>query len=155
MTEWDKATPDPSRYPYRPLLKPHPFMGLNKFEAGRLQQMKSGKSFLRAHSSWVNDSPTTCPSCDEAPQTFKHTILRCPAERPARSRHLQAVSDISLDARVWFSAFLLVGLARFARSTATAFPPGIFVRPSFSTESASSLPSNEVSFGYFMSSQES
>jgi len=28
MQEWEEAAPDPARYPYRPSLKPHPFMGL-------------------------------------------------------------------------------------------------------------------------------
>jgi len=48
MEEWDRAAPDPARYPYQPSLKPHPFMGLDKFTAGRLHQMRSGKSYLRA-----------------------------------------------------------------------------------------------------------
>ena len=44
MDEWDKAAPDPARYPFRPSLKPHPFMGLDKFLAGRLHPMRSGKA---------------------------------------------------------------------------------------------------------------
>ena len=36
MDEWEKAVPDPARYPYRPSLKPYPFMALDKFSAGRL-----------------------------------------------------------------------------------------------------------------------
>jgi len=51
MEEWDKAAPDPARYPFQPSLKPHPFMGLDKFTAGRLHQMRSGKSYLRGHPS--------------------------------------------------------------------------------------------------------
>ena len=78
IEEWEESAPDPARYPYRPSIKPHPFMGLNKFTAGRLHQMRSGKSYLRAHPSWSDDAPTTCPSCDEAPETFEHAILRCP-----------------------------------------------------------------------------
>ena len=78
VQEWEEAAPDPARYPYRPSLKPHPFMGLNKFTAGRLHQMRSGKSYLRAHPSWSDDAPTTCPSCEEAPETFEHAILDCP-----------------------------------------------------------------------------
>jgi len=76
MEEWVKAAPDPARYPYLPSLKPHPFMGLEKFTAGRLHQMRSGKSYLRAHPSWDIVAPTTCPSCLSAPETFQHTILR-------------------------------------------------------------------------------
>jgi len=44
MKEWEEAAPDLARYPYRPSLKPHPFMGLDKLSAGRLHQMRSGKS---------------------------------------------------------------------------------------------------------------
>ena len=127
LEEWDKAAPDPARYPYRPSLKPHPFMGLDKFSASRLHQMRSGKSYLRAHPSWDNDTPTTCPSCQNAPETFEHAILHCPAKQPARTRHLQGVLDIGPDAPVWSSATLLGALARFIMSTATVFPRACFL----------------------------
>jgi len=39
MKEWEDAAPEPSRYPHRPSLNPHLFMGLTKFDAGRLHQM--------------------------------------------------------------------------------------------------------------------
>jgi len=155
MEEWELAAPDPARYAYRPSVKPHQFMGLPKFDAGSLHQMRSGKSYLRAHPSWDDDGPTTCPSCSEAPETFAHAILHCPAKEPARTRHLQGVTELGPDAPVWSSAALLGALTRFVRSTATAFPPGMFSRPSSSTGSVSSRSSNVVSFGYFMSSQES
>jgi len=145
MKEWDEAAPDPARYPYRPSLKPHPFMGLNKFTAGRLHQMRSGKSYLRAHPSWSDDAHTTCPSREEAPETFEHAIPRCPAKRPARTRHLQGVTDIGPDAPVWSSASLLEALSRYISTTATAFHPGMFSRPNSSTSSASALSSNVVS----------
>jgi len=155
MEEWEKAAPDPARYAYRPSLKPHPFMGLSKFDAGRIHQMRSWKSYLRAHPSWDDDGPATCPSCQEAPETFDHAHLHCPAKRPARTRHLQGVTEIGPDARLWSSAALLGALTRFIRSTATAFPPGMFSRPASSAGSISSRSSNVVSFCYFMSSQES
>jgi len=59
MEECDKAGPDLARYPYPPSLKPHPFMGLDQFTSGHLHQMRSGKSYLRAHPSWDTDAPTT------------------------------------------------------------------------------------------------
>jgi len=154
MEEWDKAAPDPVRYPYRPSLKPHLFMGLDKFSAGCLHQMRSGKSYLRAHPSWDDVAPTTCPSCQNAPETFEHAILHCSAKEPARTRHPQGVLDIGPDAPIWSSAALLGALARFIKSTPTAFPPGMFSHPSSSASSISSRSSNVVSFGYFMSSQE-
>jgi len=110
LKELDEAAPNPSRYPYHPSLKPHLFMGLNKFDAGRLHQMRSGKSYLRDHPSWDDDLPTTCPSCGQAPETFKHAIIHCPAKRPTRSRPLQEVSDIGPEALVWSSPLLLRGL---------------------------------------------
>jgi len=142
-------------YPYRLLLKPHPFMGLDKFSAGRLHQMRSGKSYLHAHPSWDSNAPTTCPRCLSAHESFEHAILHCSAKEPARTRHLQGVLDIGPDAPVWSSAALLGALARFIKATATAFPSGMFSRPSSSTFSISSRSSNVVSFGYLMSSQES
>ena len=155
MKEGEEAAPDHARYPYPPSLKPHPFMGLDKFSAGRIYQMRSGGCYLRAHSSWDSDSPDTCPSCQSAPDTFEHAILHCPAKEPSRTRHLQGVLDIGPDTPVWSSAALLGALARFIKSSATAFPPGMFSRPSSSTSSISSRSSNVVSFGYFMSCQDS
>jgi len=155
LEEWDKAAPDPARYPYPPSLRPHTFMGLDKFSAGRIHQMRSGNSDLRAHPSWDSDAPTTCLSCQSAPETFKHAILLCPAKEPSRTCHLQGVLDIGPDAPVWSSAALLGALARFIKSTATAFPPGMFSRPTSAVSYVSSRSSNVVSFGYFMSSQES
>jgi len=155
IKEWEEAAPGPARYPYRPSFRPHPFMCLNKFTAGRLHQMSSGKSYLGAHPSWSDDAPTTCPNCEEAPETFEHAILRCSAKGPARARHLQGVSDIGPDAPAWSSVPLLGALSRYIGSTATAFPPGMFSRPTSSAASISSQSSNLVSFGYCMSSQES
>jgi len=130
-------------------------MGLPKFDAGRLHPMRSRKSYLRAHPSWDDEGPTTCPRCSEAPESFEHAILHCSAREPARNRHLQGVSELGPDAPVWSSGALLGALTRFIRSTATAFPPGMFSRPNPSAGSVSSCSSNVVSFGYFMSSQES
>jgi len=88
MKDREEAAPDSTRYKYRPWLKPHPFMGLSKFDAGRLHQMRAEKSYLRVHPSWDDDAPTTCPSCKQAPETFEHAIIYCLAKRAARTRHL-------------------------------------------------------------------
>ena len=156
IKDWEAAAPDPARYPYPPSFRHHPFIGLDKFTAGRLHQMRCGKSYLWGHASWKDDNiPTTCPLYNEAPETFEHAILHCPAKEPARTHHLQGVSDLGPDAPVWSSASLLGALARFNRSTATAFPPGMFSRPNSSSGSVSSVSSDVVSFRYFMSSPES
>jgi len=107
MKEWEEATPDPARYPYRPSLKPHSFMGLDNLSTGRLHQIRSGKSYLRAHPSWDRDVPITCPKGQAAPETFEHAILHCSAKEPSRTRHLQGVLDIGPNARFWSSATLL------------------------------------------------
>ena len=152
MAEWEEVAPGPERYAYHPSLTPHPFMGLSMFDAGRLHQMRSGKSYLRAHPSWDDEGPTTCPRCNQAPESFEHAILHCPARESARVRHLQGATELGPDAPAWSSAALLGALTRFIRSTATAFPPRMFSRPSSSVGSVSSRSSNVVSFGYFMSS---
>jgi len=123
MKACEVASPDPVRYPYRPSLKPHAFMGPEKFPAGCLHQMRSGKWYLRVHPSWDSDVPTTCPKCQGAPETFEHAILHCSATEPSRTRHLHRVLDIGPDAPVWSSAAQLGALAHFIKSTATAFPP--------------------------------
>ena len=138
MQEWKASGPAPARYPCPPTLKHHPFMGLNKFDAGRLHQMRLGNSYLRAHPSWDNEGPTTCPRCNESPETFEHAILSCPAKEPARHRHIQAVSDLGPNAGVWASAALLGALSRFISSTRTAFPPAMVSRPASAASSASS-----------------
>jgi len=77
LSDWS-STPAPPCYPYPPSTRPHPFMGLGKFVAGRIHQMRSGKSYLSAHPSWGNpDAETSCPLCSEALQTFEHAILSC------------------------------------------------------------------------------
>jgi len=89
LSDWS-STPAPPYYPYQPSTRPHPFMGLGKFVAGRIHQMRSGKSYLAAHPSWGNpDAETSCPQCSEAPQTVEHAILSCPSSAvrdPASSK---------------------------------------------------------------------
>jgi len=125
LSDWS-ATPAPPYYPYPPTTRPHPFMGLGKFVAGRIHQMRSGKSYLAAHPSWEDpDADTSCPLCSEAPQTFEHAVLSCPSSTRLRSRLLQGVSDLAPEAPVWSDQQLLIALAEFIRTTATGFPPGM------------------------------
>ena len=49
LHDWPLQSPPPLSYPYSPTLVPHPFMGLDRFTAGRIHQMGSGKSYLKAH----------------------------------------------------------------------------------------------------------
>ena len=125
LSDWS-ATPAPPYYTFPPSTRPHPFMGLGRFVAGRINQMRSGKGYLTAHPSWDNpDADTSCPLCFEAPQTFEHTILSCPSSARQRSRLLQGVSDLAPEAPIWSDQQLLIALAELIRTTATGFPPGM------------------------------
>ena len=122
MIQHWRSLPLPDYYPYPLHLSPHPFMGLGKFMAGRIHQMRSQTSYLAAHSSWFNAHVSLrCPLCGDEPETFSHAILRCPAKASARARHLQGVSPLGPDAPLWSSSPLLLSLAAFIKATGTAF----------------------------------
>jgi len=125
LSEWS-STPSPPYDPYPPSTRPHLFMGLGKFVAGRIHQMRSGKSYLAAHPSWDNpDADTSCPLCCEAPQTFEHAILSCNSSSRQSSCLLQEVSDFAPEAPIWSDQQLLIALAEFIRTTTSGFPPGM------------------------------
>ena len=126
MIEQWRSLPLPSYYPYPLHLSPHPFMGLGKFMAGRIHQMRSQKNYLAGHPSWFNaDDSRLCPLCRDEPETFSHAILRCPAKASAQARPLQRVFSVDHDAPLWYSSCLLLALAAFIRATGTTFPPDI------------------------------
>src|SRR5437879_10695871 len=103
-------------------------MGLGKFMAGRIHQMRAQKSYLVAHLSWSDGlAPTKlCPRCGEEEETFTHAILRCPARAVQRDCLLQGVTALAPAAPLWSSPNLLLALAFYFRSTSTNFPPDIF-----------------------------
>ena len=85
LAEWGAIAPDPDPYPFPCSTKPHPLMRLPKFAAGRLHQMRAGKSYLAVHHSWFDKDPSpACPRCHSAPETLNHAILHCPDRGPAR-----------------------------------------------------------------------
>ena len=125
LSDWS-ATPAPPYYAYLPSTRPHPFMGLGKFVAGRIHMMRSGIRYLAAHPSGDNpDADTSCPLCSLAPQTFEHAITSCPSSPSQRSRLLQWVSNLAPEAPIWSDQKLLIALAEFIRTTTTGFPPGL------------------------------
>ena len=143
MEHWC-SLPLPDYYPFPLRLSPHPFMGLGKFMAGRIHQMRSQKSYLAAHPSWFNAHDSTlCPLCGDEPETFSHAILRCPAKASAQARHLQGVSSVDQDAPLWSSSSLLLSLVAYIKATGTAFPPDMVSSPSSSPVSMV-LPSSPV-----------
>ena len=131
LEDWKRLAPPPNYYSFPLRLSPHPFMGLGKFMAGRIHQMRAQKSYLVAHPSWSDGlAPTKlCPRCGEEEETFTHAILRCPARAVQRERLLQGVTDLAPDAPIWYSPNLLLALASFVRSTRTNFPPDMFGSP--------------------------
>ena len=52
LVEWGSLFPTPGYYLHPPVLHPRPFMGLNRFVAGRIHQMRAGKGYLAAHPTW-------------------------------------------------------------------------------------------------------
>ena len=124
MIEHWCSLPLPDYYSYPLPLSPHPFMGLEKFMAGRIHQVHSQKSNQAPHPSWfkAHDSPF-CPLCGDKPEMFSHAILRCHAKAPARASHLQGVSVVDKDAPLLFSFSLLLSLADFIKATGTPSPP--------------------------------
>jgi len=86
--DWAEEDPTPPDYNYPPSLAPHPFMGLGKFVAGRIHQMRSAKSYLAAHPSWSDEDPNlSCPRYEIEPDTFHHAILSCPARKKTETSY--------------------------------------------------------------------
>jgi len=124
IQDWITDDPTPPYYGYPPTLSPHPFMGLGKFVAGRIHQMRSGKSYLAAHPSWSDEeADPTCPRCEVGPESFQHAILTCPARQQARDLLLKDVSSLAHDATTWTDPLLIRALGEYITDTRTGFPP--------------------------------
>lgn len=68
LRDYASDAPTPQYYSHPPQLTPHQFMGLGKFMAGGVHQMRSAKSYLAAQPSWLGEDPDdSCPSCNESP----------------------------------------------------------------------------------------
>jgi len=127
LEEWSSLVPTPGYYLHPPALQPKPFMGLGKFVAGRIHQMRAGKSYLAAHPTRKSiDADTSGPRCGLEPETFEHAILSCPSRQHSRSRLLHGVTDVGPEAPLWSSLPLLKRLATFIGVTSTGFPPSMF-----------------------------
>jgi len=127
LREWAALFPTPGYYLQPPALSPRPFMGLSKFVAGRIHQMRVGKSYLAAHPTWrFPEADTSCPRCGLEPERFEHAILSCPSRQPSRSRLLHALTRVGPEAPLWTFLPLLKRLATFIGITTTGFPPTMF-----------------------------
>ena len=127
LTEWASLFLTPGYYGHPPALSPRPFMGLGKFVARRIHQMRARKGYLAAHPTWRSpNADTSCPRCDPEPETFEHAILSCPSRQHSTLRLLHGVTDIGPEAPLWSSLPLLKRLATFIGVTSTGFPPTMF-----------------------------
>jgi len=72
LADWlDISPPLPLSYPYWACLTPHAFTGLRQFICGRIHQMRTGASYLAAHTFWRNrNSSTLYPFCEEDDESF-------------------------------------------------------------------------------------
>jgi len=153
LDSWRLDHPPPLYYSFPLSLTPHLFMGLGKFMAGRIHQMRAQKSYLAAHPSWLSPGASRfCPLCGEEQETFSDAVQHCPAKAVARSRHLQGLTSVGPDAPLCSSVSLLSSLAAYLRATATNYPLDMFpsLPPSpawmvFPSPPASSLPGGLLS----------
>ena len=143
MEEWNALHPRPDYYEHPCRLDPHPFMGLDKFIAGRLHQMRAHKSYLAAYPSWWSEDPdTSCPRCCSEPETFEHAILHCPARSRQRSRYLEPTLSLHAGSPLWDDRENLHTLGQYISATRTGFPPEMAPSPLPSrTPSPTPLPS--------------
>jgi len=154
LEEWRRLAPPPPYYTFSFSLTPHPFMGLGKFMAGRIHQMRAQKIYLPTHPSWSRvDEPRHCPRCGEEEETFSHAILRRQSTSYHRERLLQGLSDVGPDSPLGSDKQLLLALANFIQATGTNYPPDMF--PSVPPSPASMVfpsPPPSISKGLFSSS---
>jgi len=130
LHDWTLDDPTPPYYHYPPSHNPHPFMGLGKFVAGRIHQMRAAKSYLAAHPSWSDEDPNlTCPRCETEPETFQHAILTCPARARDRDHLLKDVSSLGQDQDIWTDPHLIRALGEYITTTKTGFPPDMIPEP--------------------------
>jgi len=127
LNKWAHLFPMPGYYHHPSALNTRPFMGLGKFVAGCVHQMRAGKSYMAAHPTGRSpDADTCCPRCGLEPATFEHAILSCPSGQRARTRLLHGGTGLCHGNPLWTSAPLLKSLATFICVTSMGFPPIMF-----------------------------
>ena len=123
LHEWDSLHPPPDYYMYPCRLDLDPFMGLDKFIAGRLHQMRAHKSYLAAHPTWWSEDPdASCPRCRSDTKMFEHAILHCPARSSPSDRYLELSLSPPADSPRRDNKDQLHSLSRYLSATKTGFP---------------------------------
>ena len=126
LQDWATDAPTPPYYEYLPSLTPHPFMGLGKFFAGRIYEMRAAKGPPAAHpSGFEDDRNPTCPRCRNEPETFRNAIPICPARSWDQDLLLKDVSSIGQDAALWSAPHRIPALGEYITHTKTGFPPEV------------------------------
>jgi len=124
LQDWATDVPTPPYYEYPPSLSPHPVMGLGKFVAGRIHQMRAAKSYLAAHPSWFDENANlTCPRCETESESFTHAILTCPARARVRDLLQEEVSSHGHEAILWTEPHFIRALGKYITDKKTGFPP--------------------------------
>ena len=121
LADWRLYTRPPDTTPISPGSHHTPW--LDKFVAGRIHQMRAGKSYLAAHPSWWSELPDhTCPRCASAPETFSHAVLHCQRKSRVRSLLLGEVSSLGEGSPLWSNDHLIRALGQYITATHTCFP---------------------------------
>jgi len=127
IEDWSRLFPPPAYSLHPPALNPLLFMGMGKFVAAGIHQMRAGKSYLPAHPSWwAPKADTSCPHWGLEPKSFEHAIRTCPSKQGGHARLLRSVPDVGHVAPLWSSLPLLKRLATYISVTSTGFPSTMF-----------------------------
>jgi len=127
LEEWAHLFLAPGYYHHSPTANHQPFIGLSKFMAARMYQMRARKRYLAAHPTWrTPEAETSCPRCGLEPETFEHAIRACPCRQGACTYLLHHVMSVGHEAPMWSSLPLLKWLTTYISVTSTGFPPMMF-----------------------------
>jgi len=96
--------PYPPYYEYRPPYRDcWNFMTLPKFAAGRIHQMRTNKSYLKAQTDWSNqDQDPKCQRCKEESETMPH-LVKCRTLEGAQANINPKARDICPESPLWKS----------------------------------------------------
>ena len=118
-----KTAQDAPTYVYPVPSRPHHFMKLGKFQALRIHQMRSGRSYLAAHKDPLGQDPDpACRRCWQGEETFHHTAITCSAHDRFRTALCPTVESVEPDSPLWRSPEDLKSFGRFILSARINFP---------------------------------
>ena len=102
---------------------PYRFMQLGKFQASRIHQMWSGRSYLAAQADLLDQEPDrTCRKCRESEETFHHAAIACPVHARNRAALYPMVDSVMYDSPLWRSLGDLKSFGHFVFISPINFP---------------------------------